>query len=334
MHMNNTFVMGGTGFIGTEVVKALVARGDRVYGLARSPATARRLRELGATPIEGDVYQSEKWLPNLPPLDYAINVLGFFNDPKPMRLSVAFAVQKHEGYTQWGQILIQLARQMKLKAAVHVTGTTIFEERDAEPITEKTPVRYKLCGFNRIAYSATQMMVEAIKGGLPIIVAVAPNVVYGPVPASSFEQVFVEPLRRNMIGIVGSGKNYIPTGHVEDVGRAIALVTDARHTGEFFLIAGDDAVTQREFLYAIAKGLGKKHVMRLPKPIVSIVGGKAAAEFMSLSQRVDNSKLKRAGLVLKHPRFMEEIDSVMAELLRAKGSRTASATVNAGVKQA
>jgi uncharacterized protein len=173
-------------------------------------------------------------------------------------------------------------------------------------------------------------VVEGIDAGLPLVVAVAPNVVYGPVPDSSFEQIFVEPLRRNMMGIVGSGKNYIPTGHVEDVGRAIALVTDARFAGEFFLIAGDDAVTQREFLYAIAKGLGKKRVMSLPKPVVAVVGGKAAAEFMSLSQRVDNTKLKRAGLVLKHPRFMDEIDSVMAQLLRAKDNRAANAALNAG----
>ena len=238
--MNSTFVMGGTGFIGTELVKALVSRGDRVYGLARSQASARRLRELGAVAVDGDIYQPEKWLPRLPPLDYAINVLGFFNDPMPARLSVAFAVKKHERYTLWARILIQLARHRQLKAAVHVTGTTIYEERDVEWITEQTPLRYKLCGFNRIAYSATQMVVEAIASGLPIVVAVAPNVVYGPVPNSSFEQIFVDQLRRNMMGVVGSGKNYIPTGHVEDVGRAIALVTDERFAGEFFLIAGDD----------------------------------------------------------------------------------------------
>jgi uncharacterized protein len=332
MHMNNTFVMGGTGFIGTELVKALVSRGDRVYGLARSQTSARRLRELGATAIEGDVYQCETWLSKLPPLDYAINVLGFFNDPMPARLSVAFAVKKHERYTLWARILIQLARQMKLKAAVHVTGTTIYEERDVDWITEQTPLRYKLCGFNRIAYSATRMMVDAIDSGLPMVVAVAPNVVYGPVPDSSFEQIFVEPLRRNMMGIVGSGKNYIPTGHVEDVGRAIAWVTDARFAGEFFLIAGDDAVTQREFLNAIAKGLGKKRVMSLPKPVVAVVGGKAAAEFMSLSQRVDNTKLKRAGLVLKHPRFIDAIDPVMAQLLRAKDNRAANAALDTGTR--
>lgn len=318
--MNRVFVMGGTGFIGTEMVKALVARGDHVYGLARSAATEQKLRDLGATPIAGDVQRPDQWLANLPELDYAINVLGFFNDAMPARLSVSFAVEKHKRYTHWAELLVQLARQKKLKAAVHVTGTTIYQERGIEWVTERTPNRYELCGFNRIAWSATRLMVDSIAAGLPIIVAVAPNVVYGAVPHSSFEQIFVDPLRRNMMGITGSGQNYVPTGHVEDVGRAIAHLTDAEYAGEFFLIAGDDAVTQKEFLYAIAKGIGKKRVMSLPKPLVSVLGGKAAAEFMSLSQRVDNSKLKRTGFVLKHPRFMDEIDAVMAQIEHAKSA--------------
>jgi uncharacterized protein len=318
--MNRVFVMGGTGFIGTETVKALVARGDHVYGLARSAATEQKLRDLGATPIAGDVLQPDQWLSNLPQIDYAINVLGFFNDAMPSRLSVSFAAKKHQRYTHWAELLVQLARLKNLKAAVHVTGTTIYQERGVEWVTEQTPNRYELYGFNRIAWSATRLMVDSIAAGLPIVVAVAPNVVYGAVPRSSFEQIFVEPLRRNMMGITGSGQNYIPTGHVEDVGRAVAHLTDAKHAGEFFLIAGDDAVTQKEFLYAIARGIGKKRVVSLPKPLVSILGGKAAAEFMSSSQRVDNSKLKKSGFALNHPRFMDEIDSVMEQIERARSA--------------
>jgi hypothetical protein len=60
------------------------------------------------------------------------------------------------------------------------------------------------------------------------------------------------------------------------------------------------------------------------------VGGKAAAEFMSLSQRVDNSKLKTAGFVLKHPRFTDEIDSVMEQIVQARNeTRLMNAPVRA-----
>jgi uncharacterized protein len=316
--MSAVFVMGGTGFIGTETVKELVARGDTVYGLARSAASELELRRLGAIPIAGDVYAPDTWITRLPAIDYVINVLGFFNDGKPKRLSVAFSVQCREKYIRWANVLVRVAKLKQVSAAIHVTGTTVFEPRDVDWITEQTPLRYTLDGFNRIAWPATRLIVDEMKAGLPIVVAVAPNVVYGPVPNSSFEQVFVEPLRRGQMGVVGNGRNYIPTGHVEDVGRAVAFLTDAKYAGEIFLIAGDDPVTQKEFLYAIARGIGKKRVMQLPQAAVSILGGKAAAEFMSLSQRVDNSKLKNAGFALAHPRFMDAIGPVMEELRQAR----------------
>jgi nucleoside-diphosphate-sugar epimerase len=316
--MSTTLIMGGTGFIGIEATKALVERGDRVYGLARSAESSRKLRELGAIPIQGDVYEPQKWLGSMPRVDYVINALGFFTDGKPARLSLSFAAKCHEKYTSWANVLLQVVRHHNVRAAVHVTGTAIFEESPLEWITEQTPLCDTLTGFNRIAWSAARLMIDAIAGGLPIVVAVAPNVVYGPLPNSSFQKIFVDPLRSNMIGIVGNGKNYVPTGHARDVGRAIAFLTDGRYAKEFFLIAGDDAVTQKEMLYAIARAMGKQYVMQLPKSLVSILGGKAASEFMSLSQRVDNSKLKKAGFVMHYPRFTEAIGPVMEELRRSR----------------
>src|SRR5687767_2860329 len=72
--ISKDLIMRRDRFIGTETGKELVARGDTVYGLARSPATEQKLRRLGALPVPGDVYQPEKWLYSLPPLDYVINV--------------------------------------------------------------------------------------------------------------------------------------------------------------------------------------------------------------------------------------------------------------------
>ena len=317
--MSTVFVMGGTGFIGSETVKELVRRGDTVYGLARSDNSANKLKALGGIPIKGDVYDPDAWIKELPEkLDYIINVLGFFNDPKSKRLSVDFSIKCRDKYIVWAEVLVRIAKEKKVKAAVHVTGTTVYEESGVGWVTEKTPLRYTKNGFNRIAAWATKLMVDEMKNGLPIIVAVAPNIVYGDVLNASFEQIFVEPLQKGQMTVVGSGTNYIPTGHVEDVGRAVAFVTDEKYAGEFFLIAGDDSVTQTELLTAIASGLGKKSVPHLPHWLISILGGKVAVEFMTLSQRVDNTKLKQAGFEFKYPYFAQTIPDIMASLVRQR----------------
>src|SRR5512142_480014 len=56
------FVVGGTGFIGAEVVREARGRGVEVRALARSEAAAARLRALGALPVRGDARAPEGWI--------------------------------------------------------------------------------------------------------------------------------------------------------------------------------------------------------------------------------------------------------------------------------
>lgn len=49
------FVTGGSGFVGVELVSELVRAGHRVLGLARSEASAEKLRSLGAEVLRGDL---------------------------------------------------------------------------------------------------------------------------------------------------------------------------------------------------------------------------------------------------------------------------------------
>jgi len=72
-------VLGGTGFIGTAVVRELIGRGHAVIGLARSEASAARLAGLGALPLAGDIGQPEPWTARLPALDAVIHAACDFD---------------------------------------------------------------------------------------------------------------------------------------------------------------------------------------------------------------------------------------------------------------
>jgi len=56
-----TFVTGGTGFIGSAVVAALVAAGEPVQALTRSSHSAAAVRRLGAEPVPGDLIAPGDW---------------------------------------------------------------------------------------------------------------------------------------------------------------------------------------------------------------------------------------------------------------------------------
>ena len=60
------FVTGATGTLGRPTVKKLVSAGHDVRALARSAANEPLLRQLGATPVAGDLFDRDVALKVLP----------------------------------------------------------------------------------------------------------------------------------------------------------------------------------------------------------------------------------------------------------------------------
>jgi uncharacterized protein YbjT (DUF2867 family) len=73
------FVLGGTGSIGSPVVRELVECGHDVGALARSDAAAAKLAESGATPNAGDIASPEPWAAQLPRIDAVIHAACDFS---------------------------------------------------------------------------------------------------------------------------------------------------------------------------------------------------------------------------------------------------------------
>jgi hypothetical protein len=59
------FVTGGTGFIGTQLIKRLIADGHEVHALGRSEGSRETVRLLGATPIVGSLADIDLWKESL-----------------------------------------------------------------------------------------------------------------------------------------------------------------------------------------------------------------------------------------------------------------------------
>ncbi|MHA7772469.1 NAD-dependent epimerase/dehydratase family protein [Roseibium sp. M-1] len=76
----DVFVTGGTGEIGSAIVRRLVQDGARVIGLARSDASSTRLRALGANAYPGDLRSAESWVGRAASCEAVIHAGATFSD--------------------------------------------------------------------------------------------------------------------------------------------------------------------------------------------------------------------------------------------------------------
>jgi len=74
--MSRVFVTGATGFVGRALVERLVARGDEVVALARSPRAEAVVRSLGADVARGDVLDEDAMCSAMEGCALAFNVAG------------------------------------------------------------------------------------------------------------------------------------------------------------------------------------------------------------------------------------------------------------------
>ena len=73
------FVTGATGFIGSELVKELIAAGHQVRGLTRSDAGVEQLKAMGAEVHRGDLTDLDSLRSGAKGMDAVVN-LGFNHD--------------------------------------------------------------------------------------------------------------------------------------------------------------------------------------------------------------------------------------------------------------
>lgn len=72
------FVTGATGFLGNVMVRQLLAQGQQVNCVVRSPEKARELETLGAKIFKGDVTDKESMRAAMQGVDGVFHVAGWY----------------------------------------------------------------------------------------------------------------------------------------------------------------------------------------------------------------------------------------------------------------
>ena len=265
------FVTGGTGFIGSRVVKRLRDRGDEVVALVRTPSKATELERAGAELVEGDLSAADAIKRGCDGADAVFHIGAVYKVGIPAKERPPMWDANVEGTRR----VLDAAEAAGVGRIVYVSTGNIFGDTKGRVVDES----YKrdladgfLSYYDETKFRSHELVKERLAAGAPIVV-VQPGVTYGPGDHSEIGNL-IDQLRSGKLKMrmfPDAGYNFV---FVDDVADGIVLAYDKGRIGESYLLGGQVA-TMDELYRTAAEALGKKP----PRLAMPVALAKASSPF-------------------------------------------------------
>lgn len=297
----NVLVGGGSGFIGTALCHALLARGDAVTVLTRDVARARE-RLPGAVHCIDDLAQAG-------PTDAVVNLAGEnLGDGRwtaaRKRRFVDSRVQATRRLVDW----MQAGERPK----VLVSGSAVgwYGARGDDELGENAaPGESKDFGARLCrAWEAEALQAEAL--GVRTCV-LRTGIVLGR-DGGSLQQMLL-PFRLGLGGVMGSGEQWMSWIHRDDLVGLILWLIDTPQAQGAYNGTAPTPVRHREFVRTLARTLRRPAVVPLPAPALRLLLGEMAGLVLD-GQRVVPRRALRGGYPFRYP----DLSSALAAILCKK----------------
>jgi dihydroflavonol-4-reductase len=269
-------VTGGSGFIGGELVRRLVAVGQPVHALARSDEAAAVVAGLGAVPVRGDLLEPESLFTATRGRDVVFHAAGTtafcVRDTGPMfRVNV-------DGTRN----LIEAAARAGARRVVYTSSGATLGEAAGTVGHEQTVHRgWFLSAYERSKFEAEQAAFEAAQATGIELVCVNPASVQGPGRTHGTANLLLDLVTGRLPFVVESRLSVVDiadctTGHLLAADRGVA--------GERYVLCGV-ALTASEAIALLAEAAGAEFTVRFIRPQLARAGASAAERVAHLVGR-------------------------------------------------
>jgi nucleoside-diphosphate-sugar epimerase len=248
------FVTGATGFVGSQVVKELIAAGHKVLGLSRSEAGAKALAAAGADVHQG-VLEDVSSLKSGAAASDAVLHLGFIHDFSKFQENCEVDRRAIEAL---GSVLAGSDRPFM------VTGGTAGLAMQGEVATEDFDLPHDF-PFPRVS----EQTALALKGVNSSVMRLPQ--VHDPVKQGLVTYLVAVAREKGVSAYVGEGSNRWAAAHVSDVAHLYRLALEKHEAGAKYHAVAEEGVPMREIAETIGRGLNI--------PAVSLSPADAAAHF-------------------------------------------------------
>lgn len=282
-------VTGGTGFVGSELVRLLLARGDRVTVLTRGSSSGHS----GAAAQTWNPIEAGDWMKVVDGVDAVVHLAGkgLFDG----RWTDAHLEECRRSRVRSTELLAEAiaASTQKPKVFVSCSAVGIYGTRrgndvlddDSPPGDPATdPLVEMTMAWEAASGPARAVGVRVPHPRLGIVLGKGQGVLGKMEP----------PFRAFVGGPLGNGEQYIPWIHVTDVARALLHAVATESVQGAFNVCAPTAVTMNHLAKTLGHVMHRPSFMRVPKAALKIALGRAA-EIVLTGQRAVPSTLASTG---------------------------------------
>jgi dihydroflavonol-4-reductase len=231
----NCFVTGASGFLGSNLVQELVARGHRVKVLLRANSDLRGLRGIAYDSVEGGLGDRERLIKAIRGSDWCFHVAASYHlwlrDYGPM-----YAANVEGTRTVLETAAAVGCARIVYTSTVGCIGLPMEEHGHVVPTDETATASEAQMSnhYKRSKWQAEQVALQLARQGLPVVI-VNPSAPIGPrdVKPTPTGQVIVDFLNRAMPAYLDTGLNWV---HVRDVVIGHILAAEKGRIGERYIL--------------------------------------------------------------------------------------------------
>jgi uncharacterized protein (TIGR01777 family) len=301
------FLMGGTGLVGSRLVRRLLDRKDEIVLLTRRPEVARQ--KWGEAPkiVEGDPLQAGGWAGAVEDCDAVVNLVGegVFN----RRWRAGFKQLLYDSRIKsTANIVEALGKSPRTpagqpKTLVNASAIGYYGPHGDEELTEDSPpgddFLARLCvDWEKAARAAEAHGVRTVIVRIGVVLDRA---------GGALKQMLT-PFKFFAGGPVGSGRQYVSWIHHDDLVGLILLALDNAEASGPMNGTAPQPVTNKQFAKALGRALGRPSFLPTPKFALRVMLGPVAM-LVTTGQRVLPKRALGLGYAFRFP----EIEGAMRD---------------------
>ena len=237
-------VTGGSGFVGSHLLRQLMKDGHTVFALSRSASDDEMFRTSGATPVRGDLGTGEKL--SLPANDAVVHAAALFRFAGPrapyFRANVRGTLD-----------LLRAAEEAHTKSFIHFSAAGVIMDDRGSPIRnadESAPTfPDSFSGYIASKARSEAAVLAANKPGFRTV-ALRPSAIWG--PGDPFSREIPKAIGSGRFAFIDHGDYPFSTCHIDNVIETVKLALERGEGGQAYFVNDRETTTFRDFISRLA----------------------------------------------------------------------------------